>query len=148
VALTNRDDDETDEAGRFISIIDVEKGDCQIADAEVRRVLVGTNNPKGESHPFSLAFTPDGSHIVVANDLVANVSIVDVKKALAGDEHPEIARIPLALPSATSGNRPRPRAVSVTPDGQYAVVSGGEPNTKASGSCGSLICSSRRSSAL
>jgi DNA-binding beta-propeller fold protein YncE len=134
VALTNRDDDETDEAGRFISIIDVDKAIAKSPDAEVRRVLVGTDNPKGESHPFSLAFTPDDSRIVVANDLAANVSIVDVKKALAGDEHPEIARIPLALPSPTSGNRPRPRAVSVTPDGQYAIIAGGEPNTKAGGS--------------
>lgn len=132
VALTNRDDDETDDAGRFISIIDVDKALAKAPDAEIRRVLVGTDDPKGESHPFSLAFTPDGSRILVANDFTANLSVVDVKQAVAGAKQPEIARIPLVLP-AGSGNRPRPRAVAVTPDGHYAVVGGGEANLKAGG---------------
>lgn len=95
-------------------------------------MLVGTDDAQGESHPFSLAFTPDGSRILVANDLAANLSVVDVKKAAAGDKQPEVARIPLPLPQG-SGNRPRPRAVAATPDGRYAVVGGGEPNIKAGG---------------
>ena len=132
VALTDRDDDETDEAGRYISLIDVDKAIAKSPDAEIRRVLVGTADPQGESHPFSLAFTPDGSRLVVANDLAANLSVVDVKKAVAGDKQPEIARIPLPLPHG-SGNRQRSRAVAVTPDGRYAVVAGGEPNIKAGG---------------
>jgi DNA-binding beta-propeller fold protein YncE len=132
VALTNRDDDETDEAGRFISLIDVEKAIAKAPDAEIRRVLVGTDDPKGESHPFGLAFTPDGSRIVVANDLAANVSVVDVAKAVKGDAQPEIARIAVT-PPPNAGTRPRPRGVAVTPDGRFAAVSGGEPNAKAGG---------------
>jgi len=132
VALTDRDDDETDEAGRYISVIDVDKAIAKSPQAEIRRILVGTDDPQGESHPFSLAFTPDGSKIVVANDLAANLSVVDVKKAVAGDKQPEIARIPLPLPKG-SGNRQRSRAVAVTPDSRYAVVAGGEPNIKAGG---------------
>jgi len=132
VALTDRDDDETDQAGRYISLIDVDKAIAKSPDAEIRRVLVGTDDAQGESHPFSLAFTPDGSRILVANDLAANLSVVDVKQAVAGDKQPEIARISLPLPQG-SGNRPRPRAVAATPDGRYAVVGGGEPNIKAGG---------------
>jgi len=132
VALTDRDDDETDQAGRYISLIDVDKAIAKSPDAEIRRVLVGIDDAQGESHPFSLAFTPDGSRILVANDLAANLSVVDVKQAVAGDKQPEVARIPLPLPQG-SGNRPRPRVVAATPDGHYAVVGGGEPNIKAGG---------------
>jgi DNA-binding beta-propeller fold protein YncE len=132
VALTDRDDDETDEAGHFISLIDVEKAIAKAPDAEIRRVLVGTDDPKGESRPFGLAFTPDGSRVVVANDLAGNVSVVDVGKAVKGDAQPEIARIPLT-PPPEAGARPRPRGVAVTPDGRFAAVSGGAPNTKAGG---------------
>jgi DNA-binding beta-propeller fold protein YncE len=134
IALTNRDNDENDEPGQFISLIDVDKAVAKSPKAEVARVLVGTDDPQGQSHPFSLSFTPDGSRIVVANDLAANLSVVDVKKAVSGDPHPEIARIPLQLPTGTpSGIKPRPRAISVTPDGRYAIVAGGEPNAKAGG---------------
>jgi DNA-binding beta-propeller fold protein YncE len=134
IAVTDRDNDENDEPGQFISLIDVDKAISKSPKAEIRRVLVGTDDPQGQSHPFSLAFTPDGTRIVVANDLAANLSVVDVKKAVAGDAHPEIARIPLQLPSGTaSGSKPRTRAVSVTPDGRYAIVAGGEPNVRAGG---------------
>ena len=132
VALTDRDDDETDTPGQLISIIDVDKAIGKDPKAEIRRVLVGTDDPQGESHPFSLAFTPDGARIVVANDLAANLSVVDVKKAVAGDKQPEIARIPLPTPKG-SGDKSRPRAVSVTPDSRYAIVGGGQPNIKAGG---------------
>jgi DNA-binding beta-propeller fold protein YncE len=133
IALTNRDNDENDEPGQFISLIDVDKAIAKSPHAEIARVLVGTDDPQGQSHPFSLSFTPDGSRIVVANDLAANLSVVDVKKAVSGDQHPEIARIALQLPSSPSGTKSRPRAVAVTPDGRYAIVAGGEPNAKAGG---------------
>jgi DNA-binding beta-propeller fold protein YncE len=134
MALTDRDNDQNDEPGKFISLIDVDKAIAKSPDAEIRHILVGTDDPEGQSHPFSLSFTPDGSRIVVANDLAANLSVVDVKKAVSGDEHPEIARIPLQLPSGSiSGIKPRPRTVAVTPDGRYAIVAGGEPNVKAGG---------------
>lgn len=132
VALTDRDDDETDEAGRYISLIDVDRAIAKSPDAEIRRVLVGTDDPKAEVHPFGLAFTPDGTRIVVANDFAANLSVVDVKQALAGAKQPEVARIDLPLPKG-SGTRARPRTVSVTSDSRYAVVAGGEANNKAGG---------------
>ncbi|MBA2690088.1 MAG: hypothetical protein H0U63_04730 [Burkholderiales bacterium] len=51
------------------------------------------------------------------------MSIVDVQLALAGaGPAAEIARIPLVKPG---GGPARPRGVAVTPDGRYAVVSGG-----------------------
>jgi len=134
MALTDRDNDQNDEPGKFISLIDVDKAIAKSPNAEIRHILVGTDDPQDQSHPFSLSFTPDGSRIVVANDLAANLSVVDVKKAVSGDEHPEIARIPLQLPSGSfSGIKPRPRTVAVTPDGRYAIVAGGEPNVKAGG---------------
>lgn len=132
VAVTNRDDDETDEAGRFISLIDVEKAISKSPDAEIRRIQVGTDDPKGESRPFSLCFTPDGSKILVANFIAANLSVVDVKQALAGNSKAEIARIPLPVPPG-SGTKSQPRAVAATDDGKYAVVGGGQANTASGG---------------
>jgi DNA-binding beta-propeller fold protein YncE len=132
VALTNRDDDETDDAGNLISLIDVEKAIAKDPGAEIRRVLVGSDDPKAETHPFGLAFTPDGTRLVVANDLAGNVSIVDVQRAVKGDPKPELGRIALTVPP-NAGNRPRPRGVAVTPDSRFAAISGGEPNTKAGG---------------
>lgn len=133
VAVTNRDSNETDEAGRFISLIDVDKAIARAHDAEVRRVMVGTDDPTGESRPFSVAFTPDGSKILVANFITANLSVVDVKQALAGAKQPEIARIALPVPDG-SGTKAQPRAVAVTPDGHFAVVGGGQANNPGGGS--------------
>jgi DNA-binding beta-propeller fold protein YncE len=133
VVVTDRDSDETDKGGRFISLIDVDKAIARAPDAEIRRVLVGTDDPKGESRPFGATFTPDGTKILVANFDAANLSVVDVKKALAGAVQPEIARIPLPLP-AGSGTKAQPRGVAVTPDGRYAVVCGGQANNPGGGS--------------
>jgi DNA-binding beta-propeller fold protein YncE len=132
VAVTNRDNDETDTAGRFVSIIDVEKAIARAADAEVARIRVGTDDPDGESRPFGLAFSPDGSHIVVANNVAGNVSVIDVQRAVSGADNPEIARIALTAPAGASA-LPLPRGVAVTPDGRLAAISGGGPNTKAGG---------------
>ena len=134
MAVTDRDSDETDQPGQFISIISVEKAIAKRPDAEVRRVLVGTDNPNGASHPFSLAWTPDGTRIIVTNDLAGSVSVVDVAKAISGDPHPEIARIPVGAQPDYPGGRPRPRAVQVTADSHYAAIAGGPPNTKSGGS--------------
>ncbi len=133
VAVTNRDDDETDEAGRFISLIDVDKAIAKSPDAELRRIQVGTDDLKGEGRPFSLAFTPDGSKILVANFIAANLSVVDVKQALAGNPKAEIARIPLPVPQG-SGTKSQPRAVAATADGKYAIVGGGQANNPGGGS--------------
>ena len=128
VAVTNRDNDETDEPGRYVSLIDVDKAIAQQSDAEVARVRVGTDDPQGQSRPFGLAFTPDGNFLVVANNVAGNVSVVDIRRALSGAEHPEVARIALTAPPGT-GDKPLPRGVAVTPDGRLAAISGGGPNT-------------------
>ncbi len=132
MAVTDRDSDETDQPGQYISLIDVEKAIAKRPDAEVRRQLVGTDDPNGGSHPFSLAFTPDGSRIVVANDLAGNVSVIDVAKAVGGDPKSEIARVAVDAPP-NAGSKPRPRGVAITADGRYAAISGGAPNTKSGG---------------
>src|SRR5207253_3149943 len=58
VALTNRDDDETDEAGHFISLIDVEKAIAKAQDAEIRRVLRRRAQHQGRRH--AVADRPPG----------------------------------------------------------------------------------------
>ena len=132
MAVTDRDSDETDQAGQYISLIDVDKAVAKRPDAEIRRLLVGTDDHSGGSHPFSLAFTPDGKRIVVANDLAGNVSVVDVAKAVGGSANYEVARVTVEAPPG-AGIKARPRGVAITPDGRYAAISGGAPNTKAGG---------------
>ena len=122
IAVTNRESAETGLEGNTISIVNVERATEGHADAEVARVVVGTDDGTAATRPFGLAFTPDGRRIVVANFRGNNVSIVDVGRALAGDEGAELARLPLARPDAEPS---RPRGVAITPDGRYAVISGG-----------------------
>jgi len=43
--------------------------------AELARVRVGTDDPAGQARPFTLAWTPDGAQIIVANYRTNNVSI-------------------------------------------------------------------------
>jgi len=129
VAAANRESARTGVEGNTVSILDVEKSAAAAKDAEVARVLVGTNNPAVATRPFSLAFTPDGSKLIVSNFRSNNVSIVDVKKALAGELGAETARIALTTPS---GGPSRPRGIVVTPDGRYAAITGaarGAPNS-------------------
>jgi DNA-binding beta-propeller fold protein YncE len=142
IAVTNRESAEGDlstvgvgtivgtEEGNLISIIDVERAIAGAANAEIARVQVGIDDATKSSRPFSLAFTPDGRHLVVANFRTNNVSIVDVRKAIAGGlsggTSAEVARIPLIKPGVGA---PRPRGVAVTPDGRYAVVAGGQQFT-------------------
>ncbi|NNF14538.1 MAG: hypothetical protein HKN72_15020 [Gemmatimonadetes bacterium] len=66
--------------------------------------------------------TPDGREIVVANIRAHNVSIVSLERVFAGDPDPEVARIPL---TRADGRPARPKGTAVTPDGRYAIVSGG-----------------------
>ena len=65
--------------------------------------------------------TPDGRELIVPNVRASNVSVVDLELALAG-EHAEVARIPL---SRADGRPARPKGSAITPDGRYAVISGG-----------------------
>jgi len=95
--------------------------------AEAARVRVGTDDPNGQTRPFTVAWTPDGRQIIVANFRSNNVSIVDLRLALAHHPRAEVARIPVTRPADPDGVvRPgRPKGTAVTSDGRYAVVSGG-----------------------
>ncbi len=130
VAVTNRESAELPVEGNTISLIDTRRAIAGAGDAEVARVRVGTDDASVQTRPFSLSFTPDGHHIVIANFRSNDVSIVDVRRALAGGltvgPGAEVARIPLVKPG---GGPARPRGVAVTADGRHAVVSGGLPVT-------------------
>jgi YVTN family beta-propeller protein len=121
VAVANRESARTGVEGNTISIIDVEKAATGAKDAEAARVLVGTNNPSTPTRPFVAAFTPDGQHLVVSNFRSNNLSVVDVKKALAGELGAETARLKLETPD---GRPSRPRGIVFTPDGHYAAITG------------------------
>ena len=88
---------------------------------------VGTDDPNGQARPFTVAWTPDGRQIIVANYRTNNVSIVDLHLALAHDPHAEVARIPVTRPVDPDGVlRPgNPKGTAITSDGRFAVVSGG-----------------------
>ena len=106
--------------------------------AEAARVRVGTDDPNGQTRPFTLAWTPDGREIVVANYRSNNVSIVDLRLALAHDPSAEVARIPVIRPPEPDGTvlPGNPKGTAVTTNGQYAVVSGGprlDPDAPPSG---------------
>lgn len=128
VAITNRESPEVAVEGNTISIFDAKRAIEGKPGAEVARVRVGTDDPAGQSRPFGLTFTPNGRHLVVPNFRTNDVSVVDVRQALAsgvtGGNAAEVARIPLVKPG---GGPARPRGAAVTPDGRYAVVSGGLP---------------------
>src|SRR5207253_8260026 len=127
IAVTARESGRIDFEGNTISIIDVERARRGLPGAEAARVRVGTDDPNGAARPFTVAWTPDGRQIVVANYRTNNVSIVDLSLALAHSSRAEVARIALARPADADGQvRPaRPKGTAVTSDGRYAVVSGG-----------------------
>jgi DNA-binding beta-propeller fold protein YncE len=127
IAVTARESAKVDFEGNTISIIDVDRARSGAPGAELARVRVGTDDPAGQSRPFTLAWTPDGSAIVVANYRTNNVSIVDVRRALAHLPGAEVARIPVTRLMDPDGIvRPgNPKGTAITSDGRYAVVSGG-----------------------
>jgi DNA-binding beta-propeller fold protein YncE len=130
VATANRESARTGAEGNAISLIDVEKAADGAKDAEVARLIVGTNNPAAASRPFGVAFTPDGRELIVSNFRANNVSFVDVKKALAGELGAEVARVVLETPG---GGPSRPRGIVVTPDGRYAAITGAARGKPGSG---------------
>ena len=103
-------------------MIDVDRASAGGGRAEVARVLVGTDDPSEQSHPLIPSVTPDGLEVVVPNVRANNVSIVNIERALAGNPHAEVARIPLVRPD---GRPSRPKGSAITSDGRYAVISGG-----------------------
>ncbi len=126
----HREDARTGVEGNTVSFIDVDKALARAKDAEVARVLVGTNNPAVASRPFSVAFTPDGKTLLVSNFRANNVSFIDVAKAIAGEQGAEFARLALATPS---GAPSRPRGIVLTPDGKYAAITGAPRSAAGSG---------------
>jgi DNA-binding beta-propeller fold protein YncE len=138
IAVTARERADIDFEGNTISIIDVDLARTGSPNAEIARVRVGTDDPNGQTRPFTLAWTPDGREIVVANYLSNNVSIVDRRLAVAHDPSAEVARIPVVRPPEPDGTvlPGNPKGTAVTANGQYAVVSGGprlDPNAPPSG---------------
>ncbi len=109
-------------AGNTLSVIDVDRAATGAGDAEVARVLVGTDDSAEQTHPLIATVTPDGRHVIVPNVRANNVSIVDLEAALAGKPDAEVGRIPLAR---ADGRIARPKGSAVTADGRYAVISGG-----------------------
>src|SRR5215472_9342227 len=134
--------------GKLIAVIDVDRARTGAPGAELARVRVGTDDPGGPSRPFTVAWTPDGREIVVANFRTNNVSIVDVRRALAHDPRAEVARIPITRLIDPDGQvRPsNPKGTAVTSDGHYAVVSGGprlDPKAPPSGTVSVIDLRSR-----
>jgi DNA-binding beta-propeller fold protein YncE len=138
IAVTARERADIDFEGNTISILDVDLARMGSPNAELARVQVGTDDPNGQTRPFTLAWTPDGREIIVANYRSNNVSIVDLSRALAHDPHAEVARIPVVRPPESDGTvlPGNPKGTAVTANGQYAVVSGGprlDPDAPPSG---------------
>jgi DNA-binding beta-propeller fold protein YncE len=127
IAVTARERADIDFLGNTISIIDVDLARTGAPNAEVARVQVGTDDPNGQTRPFTVAWTPDGREIIVANYASNNVSVVDLARALAHDLHAEVVRIPVVRPPETDGTvlPGNPKGTAITADGKYAVVSGG-----------------------
>lgn len=125
IAATGRESHIIDFEGNTLSIIDVDRARQGLPNAEAARVLVGADKDTVQTRPFTATWTPDGQRILVTNYRTNSLSVVDLKKALAGDPKAEIARIPLTRPDKDDA---KPKGVAVTADGQYALVAGG-PNT-------------------
>ena len=122
-----------DWVGNTVSILSVDRAAGDPASAEVARVRVGTDDPDAPTYPLIMSVTPDGRELIVPNLLANNVSIVNLERALAGDPAAEVARIPL---TREDGRPAYPKGTAVTPDGRYAIVSGGprvEPFSEESG---------------
>ncbi len=111
-----------DVSGNTISLINVDRASIGASDAEVARILVGTDDPSVQTHPLIPSVTSDGRELIVPNLLVDNVSIVNIELALAGDPGAEVARIPL---SRSNGASVRPKGSAITANGKYAVISAG-----------------------
>jgi DNA-binding beta-propeller fold protein YncE len=129
VAVTARQNNRTGVEGNTISIIDVDLARQGLPGAEAARVQIGTDDAGAQARPFSVAWTPDGKEILVANARVNNVSILDAGLALAHSPGAETARIALTRPD---GAPARPKIVTVMAGGRYAVVTGGDDTLAAS----------------
>jgi DNA-binding beta-propeller fold protein YncE len=135
VAVTARESNRVDFEGNTISIIDIDRARQGLPGAETR-VQVGTSDPAAGARPFTVSWTPDGRSIVVANFRTNNVSVVDLRRALAHDPGAEVARIPLTRPDGLDA---RPKGIAVTADGRFALVSGGARQPATAPASGTLF---------
>jgi YVTN family beta-propeller protein len=129
VAVANRENARTGGEGNTISILDAEKAASGAKDAEVARLLVGTNNPSQATRPFMVAFTPDGQTLISTQFRSNNISFIDVRKSIAGEHGAEFARLKLETPDGA----PARRGIVVTPDGRYAAITGAPRGKPGSG---------------
>jgi DNA-binding beta-propeller fold protein YncE len=127
--VTARQNNRTGVEGNTISIIDVDLARQGLPGAEAARVQVGTDGAGAQARPFSVAWTPDGKEILVANTRVNNVSTIDVGLALAHRPGAEIARVAFTRPD---GAPARPKIVAIATEGGYAVITGGDDTLAAS----------------
>src|SRR5438445_202505 len=120
IAVTARESGQADFEGNTISIIDVDRAREGALNAEAARVRVGTDDSDVQTRPFTVAWTPDGRQIIVANFRANNVSIVDLGLALKHDPHAEVARIPVVRPAETDGTvlPGRPKGTADTSEGR------------------------------
>ena len=125
IIAASRESQQSGFEGNTISIIDVDRARTGTKDAEVARVLVGTDDPNEQTRPFIPSVTLDGREVIVPNFRGNSVSIVNLEMALAGGADAEVARIPL---TRSDGLPARPKGSAVTSDGRYVVISGG-PST-------------------
>lgn len=123
IAVTARQNNKTGIEGNTISLIDIDLARKGLPGAEAARVQIGTDRPDEPGRPFAVAWTPDGKAIVVANFRANNVSVVDLDAALTRRPGAETARISLGRPD---GAPARPKVATITRDGRYAVVTGGD----------------------
>ena len=122
IVVANGGSQQDGSAGNTISVIDVDRAAAAAGNAEVARILVGTDDRSEPSHPLIPSVTPDSREVIVPNVRANNVSIVNLERALAGASSAETARIPLVR---ADGQPARPKGSAITSDGRYAVISGG-----------------------
>ena len=130
VVVAAREDPRDESEGNTVSLIDVEKALSDPENAEISRILVGTEDPDEASRPFVATFTPDGSQIVATCFRTNCISVIDTAEAALGGDV-TVKNILLEMPD---GEKPsRPRGIAFSADGAYAAVSGaptkGEPGS-------------------
>jgi YVTN family beta-propeller protein len=94
-------------------------GTVSVIDTATNTPLTGPGFPIPVGNgPKGIAVTPDGTHVIVANQLSSTVSVIDMTAS-----PPSVATIPLVAGSA-------PSRVAITPNGYaYVANNGSDPGT-------------------
>ena len=120
-AVASRESARTGVEGNTVSLIDIARAAAGDKNAEISRIQVGTDRADEATRPFAVAFTRDGSKVMVSCFRSNTVSLVDVGRALAG-QPAEVQRASFPTPDGGPG---RPRGIAMLPDGKHAAVVGG-----------------------